>query len=204
MRATWGSLNLFYASKRRVDVNRPRRSRASASLPVPWIAPSELASQVPLPWHVARKTLSWDLPLRKWSGTWLYRKWLMVAKVRTWHHPLSTARACHAPPPYIPLKLLSASPQVMGDFSAFAVGFAVRQAIKTGTGGKPTDDDVGNIFDTLTDDDSDRLTAILVGLGPCFVKLGQTLSCRPDLLGEKLAGRLAKLQVRGALAGGED
>ncbi len=40
----------------------------------------------------------------------------------------------------------------------------------------------------------ERLAGALQALGPSFIKLGQTLSTRPDLLGEDIAGALAELQ----------
>ncbi|MCY4064916.1 MAG: AarF/UbiB family protein, partial [Rhodospirillaceae bacterium] len=51
----------------------------------------------------------------------------------------------------------------------------------------------------------ERLALALQRLGPSFIKLGQMLSTRPDLLGEQVAGDLAALQDRlppfdGALA----
>jgi len=51
----------------------------------------------------------------------------------------------------------------------------------------------------------ERLTAALTELGPAFVKLGQALSVRPDLVGDELADDLRSLQDRlppfdGALA----
>lgn len=39
------------------------------------------------------------------------------------------------------------------------------------------------------------LRAALVALGPTAIKLGQTLSTRPDLVGEELCEELALLQV---------
>lgn len=42
--------------------------------------------------------------------------------------------------------------------------------------------------------DGDKLTKALEALGPVFVKLGQTLSARPDLVGELTAKSLTKLQ----------
>jgi ubiquinone biosynthesis protein len=41
-----------------------------------------------------------------------------------------------------------------------------------------------------------RLAAALVELGPTFIKLGQALSTRADLLGEEVAGDLSELQDR--------
>jgi len=41
-----------------------------------------------------------------------------------------------------------------------------------------------------------RLAAALTELGPTFIKLGQALSTRSDLVGEQIAGDLAKLQDR--------
>ena len=35
----------------------------------------------------------------------------------------------------------------------------------------------------------------LSGLGPCFVKIGQTLSQRPDIVGEEAAEELKSLQT---------
>ena len=40
----------------------------------------------------------------------------------------------------------------------------------------------------------ERLVAALNALGPSFIKLGQALSTRPDLMGEEIAGDLADLQ----------
>ena len=45
---------------------------------------------------------------------------------------------------------------------------------------------------------SDRLRAALSGLGPVFVKIGQTLSQRPDLIGEEAADALKSLQMQNA------
>lgn len=42
----------------------------------------------------------------------------------------------------------------------------------------------------------ERLALALQSLGPTFIKLGQMLSTRPDLLGEQVAGDLAALQDR--------
>jgi ubiquinone biosynthesis protein len=39
-----------------------------------------------------------------------------------------------------------------------------------------------------------RLRLVLQELGPTFIKLGQTLSTRPDLVGEKISNEFAKLQ----------
>lgn len=41
-----------------------------------------------------------------------------------------------------------------------------------------------------------RLAAALVELGPSFIKLGQTLSTRPDLIGEEVADDMTSLQDR--------
>ena len=41
-----------------------------------------------------------------------------------------------------------------------------------------------------------RLCACLVAMGPNFIKLGQVLSVRPDLVGEALAASLSQLQDR--------
>lgn len=43
-----------------------------------------------------------------------------------------------------------------------------------------------------------RLREVLEKLGPTFIKLGQTLSLRPDLVGEHLAKELSKLQDQAA------
>jgi len=43
-----------------------------------------------------------------------------------------------------------------------------------------------------------RLRQVLEKLGPTFMKLGQVLSLRPDLVGEDLAGELSRLQDRAA------
>jgi len=43
-----------------------------------------------------------------------------------------------------------------------------------------------------------RLRQVLERLGPTFMKLGQVLSLRPDLVGEELAGELSRLQDRAA------
>jgi len=42
----------------------------------------------------------------------------------------------------------------------------------------------------------ERLSAALVELGPAFIKLGQALSVRPDLVGEEIADDLSNLQDR--------
>jgi ubiquinone biosynthesis protein len=42
----------------------------------------------------------------------------------------------------------------------------------------------------------ERLTKSLQSLGPSFIKLGQTLSVRPDIIGEEVASDLSKLQDR--------
>ncbi len=42
----------------------------------------------------------------------------------------------------------------------------------------------------------ERLAAALQALGPSYIKLGQTLATRPDLLGDKVAGDLSMLQDR--------
>ena len=42
----------------------------------------------------------------------------------------------------------------------------------------------------------ERLVAALHALGPSFIKLGQALSTRPDLIGEEIAGDLSHLQDR--------
>ncbi|MEE2661520.1 MAG: 2-polyprenylphenol 6-hydroxylase [Pseudomonadota bacterium] len=42
--------------------------------------------------------------------------------------------------------------------------------------------------------EGERLTLALTALGPAFIKLGQALSVRPDLIGERMAGDLSKLQ----------
>lgn len=44
--------------------------------------------------------------------------------------------------------------------------------------------------------DGPLLCRLLASLGPTFVKLGQLLSVRPDLLGEQLSQQLSSLQVR--------
>ncbi|GHF12804.1 putative protein kinase UbiB [Kordiimonas sediminis] len=58
---------------------------------------------------------------------------------------------------------------------------------------------------SLPDDDGERLAAALAGMGPAYIKLGQTLATRPDVIGHKLAKGLTALQDRlppfsGALA----
>ena len=42
----------------------------------------------------------------------------------------------------------------------------------------------------------ERLSAALEELGPTFIKLGQALSVRPDLVGEEIADDLSTLQDR--------
>jgi len=42
--------------------------------------------------------------------------------------------------------------------------------------------------------DGQKLTQIFQTLGPCFIKLGQSLSVRSDIIGDKLAEDLSKLQ----------
>ena len=42
----------------------------------------------------------------------------------------------------------------------------------------------------------ERLAAVLQILGPCFIKFGQALSTRPDLVGDEVALELSKLQDR--------
>jgi predicted unusual protein kinase regulating ubiquinone biosynthesis (AarF/ABC1/UbiB family) len=43
------------------------------------------------------------------------------------------------------------------------------------------------------------LCRLLTNLGPVYVKLGQTLSARPDVVGDNTAAALSKLQVREAV-----
>ncbi len=52
-------------------------------------------------------------------------------------------------------------------------------------------------FDSLEELDEttpERLRLVLQELGPTFIKLGQTLSTRPDLVGRKIANEFSKLQ----------
>ena len=52
-------------------------------------------------------------------------------------------------------------------------------------------------YDSLEELDEttpERLRLVLQELGPTFIKLGQTLSTRPDLVGRKIANEFAKLQ----------
>ena len=42
--------------------------------------------------------------------------------------------------------------------------------------------------------EGERLTLALTALGPAFVKLGQALSVRPDLIGGRMADDLSELQ----------
>ena len=42
------------------------------------------------------------------------------------------------------------------------------------------------------------LQRIVTQLGPCFIKLAQTMSMRPDLIGEAYAETLSELQARAA------
>ncbi|MEQ8345485.1 MAG: 2-polyprenylphenol 6-hydroxylase [Sneathiellaceae bacterium] len=42
----------------------------------------------------------------------------------------------------------------------------------------------------------ERLAEAFTGLGPCFIKLGQALSVRPDLIGDELARDLGRLRDR--------
>ena len=47
-----------------------------------------------------------------------------------------------------------------------------------------------------SDDKANRLTAALTALGPTYVKLGQFLATRPDVVGAALARDLERLQDR--------
>jgi ubiquinone biosynthesis protein len=49
-------------------------------------------------------------------------------------------------------------------------------------------------LEELDESAPERLRMVLQELGPTFIKLGQTLSTRPDLVGEKIAAEFAKLQ----------
>ncbi|UTW55328.1 2-polyprenylphenol 6-hydroxylase [Kordiimonas sp. SCSIO 12610] len=48
----------------------------------------------------------------------------------------------------------------------------------------------------IPDSDGERLAAALAGMGPAYIKLGQTLATRPDLVGRALAEGLTTLQDR--------
>jgi ubiquinone biosynthesis protein len=48
----------------------------------------------------------------------------------------------------------------------------------------------------IPDNDGERLAAALAGMGPAYIKLGQTLATRPDLVGRALAEGLTTLQDR--------
>ena len=50
----------------------------------------------------------------------------------------------------------------------------------------------------------ERLSAALTALGPAFVKLGQALSVRPDLVGDEIANDLTSLQDRLPPFGGDE
>ncbi len=49
-------------------------------------------------------------------------------------------------------------------------------------------------LEELDESTPERLRLVLQELGPTFIKLGQTLSTRPDLVGEEIANEFAKLQ----------
>ena len=49
-------------------------------------------------------------------------------------------------------------------------------------------------LEELDESTPERLRLVLQDLGPTFIKLGQTLSTRPDLVGEKISNEFAKLQ----------
>jgi ubiquinone biosynthesis protein len=49
-------------------------------------------------------------------------------------------------------------------------------------------------LEELDESTPERLRLVLQELGPTFIKLGQTLSTRPDLVGEKIANEFVKLQ----------
>jgi len=49
-------------------------------------------------------------------------------------------------------------------------------------------------LEELDESTPERLRLVLQELGPTFIKLGQTLSTRPDLVGEKMANEFSKLQ----------
>ena len=49
-------------------------------------------------------------------------------------------------------------------------------------------------LEELDESTPERLRLVLQELGPTFIKLGQTLSTRPDLVGEKISNEFAKLQ----------
>ncbi len=49
-------------------------------------------------------------------------------------------------------------------------------------------------LEELDETTPERLRLVLQELGPTFIKLGQTLSTRPDLVGRKIANEFAKLQ----------
>lgn len=48
----------------------------------------------------------------------------------------------------------------------------------------------------LPENDGERLALALAGMGPAYIKLGQTLATRPDLVGRPIAEGLATLQDR--------
>src|SRR5687768_8593867 len=51
-----------------------------------------------------------------------------------------------------------------------------------------------NLFKKPQDSFGKRLTECLQSLGPIYIKFGQTLSTRPDLIGEETAAHLQLLQ----------
>ena len=50
--------------------------------------------------------------------------------------------------------------------------------------------------DELIEDDGERLSRSLESMGTTFIKLGQFLATRPDIIGEELSSKLEKLQDR--------
>ena len=71
---------------------------------------------------------------------------------------------------------------------------AYRWLTKRKTKIKPGDDGE-ELRDLLLDDELPvRLRLMLQDLGTTFIKLGQLLSTRPDIVGEKIAGELENLQ----------
>jgi ubiquinone biosynthesis protein len=60
-------------------------------------------------------------------------------------------------------------------------------------GADPRDDDAAYVAPPLPTGTYSDLCDLLILLGPCFVKLGQTLSTRTDLIGEPAALALGRL-----------
>ena len=119
------------------------------------------------------------------------RPWLVVARVSQVLHLLLQSKYYnhHSEPPVLhPPQITAACTQYLS--------FKLQQGASERLKGLLPEQAAQREDPSAARQEGQLICNLLTGLGPTFVKLGQILSVRPDVVGEQLSQDLAQLQVR--------